>query len=98
MRAEMESLLALPRLSIGGLMIIPPLAEEAEASRTIAVAVRDALEEFDLKLPLLSMGMTNDFTVAIQKARRWCASEPRYLAKPPPGAMILGPASVSSQD
>src|SRR5213592_474626 len=33
-RVEMESLLALPRLSIEGLMIIPPLAEEAEASRT----------------------------------------------------------------
>src|SRR6184192_4809283 len=31
-RAEMESLLALPRLSIEGLMIIPPLAGEAEAS------------------------------------------------------------------
>ena len=33
-RAEMESLLALPRLSIEGLMTIPPLAEEAEAART----------------------------------------------------------------
>jgi PLP dependent protein len=70
-RAEMESLLALPRLSIEGLMIIPPLAEEAEASRTFFVQLRelrDALEkEFDLKLPLLSMGMTNDFSVAIEE-------------------------------
>src|SRR5947207_3582950 len=70
-RAEMESLLALPRLSIEGLMIIPPLAEEAEASRTFFVRLRelrDALEkEFDLKLPRLSMGMSNDFTVAIEK-------------------------------
>src|SRR6266704_3841513 len=33
LRAEMESLLALPRLSILGLMCIPPIAEEAEASR-----------------------------------------------------------------
>src|SRR5438093_10124533 len=70
-RAEMESLLALPRLSIEGLMIIPPLAEEAEASRTFFVQLRelrDALEkEFDLKLPRLSMGMTNDFTVAIEE-------------------------------
>src|SRR5215813_10492299 len=31
--AEMESLLLLPRLSIEGLMCIPPLADEAEASR-----------------------------------------------------------------
>src|SRR5437762_2287229 len=70
-RAEIESLLALPRLSIEGLMIIPPLAEEAEASRTFFVQLRklrDALEkEFDLKLPLLSMGMTNDFTVAVEE-------------------------------
>jgi pyridoxal phosphate enzyme (YggS family) len=70
-RAEMESLLALPRLSIEGLMIIPPLAEEAEASRTFFVQLRelrDALEkEFDLKLPQLSMGMTNDFMVAVEE-------------------------------
>src|SRR5437773_9387370 len=54
-RAEIESLLALPRLSIEGLMIIPPLAEEAEASRTFFVQLRklsDGLEkELYLKLP-----------------------------------------------
>ena len=70
-RTEMESLLALPRLSIEGLMTIPPLAEEAEASRKFFVQLRDlrdALEkEFDLKLPQLSMGMTNDFIVAIEE-------------------------------
>jgi uncharacterized pyridoxal phosphate-containing UPF0001 family protein len=70
-RAEMESLLALPRLSIEGLMCIPPLAEEAEASRAFFVQLRelrDALErEFDLRLPQLSMGMTNDFMVAIEE-------------------------------
>src|SRR5205807_7965422 len=33
LRAEMESLLAFSRLSILGLMTIPPIAEEAEASR-----------------------------------------------------------------
>ena len=70
-RAEMESLLALPRLSIEGLMIIPPLAEEAEASRSFFAQLRelrDSLEkEFDLKLPQLSMGMTNDFMVAVEE-------------------------------
>jgi PLP dependent protein len=70
-RAEMESLLALPRLSIEGLMCIPPLAEEAEASRAFFVQLResrDALEkEFDLKLPQLSMGMTSDFPVAVEE-------------------------------
>src|SRR5438034_11646649 len=71
LRAEMELLLALPRLTIEGLMTIPPLAEEAEASRKHFAdlrQLRDALEiEFDLKLARLSMGMTNDFTVAIEE-------------------------------
>jgi len=71
MRAEMELLLALPRLTIEGLMTIPPLAEEAEASRKFFVQLRDlrdALEkEFDVRLPHLSMGMTNDFPVAVEE-------------------------------
>jgi pyridoxal phosphate enzyme (YggS family) len=70
-RAEMESLLALPRLSIEGLMCIPPLAEEAEASRKYFVQLRelrDSLEtEFQLKLPQLSMGMTQDFWIAVEE-------------------------------
>ena len=71
LRGEMESLLALPRLSIEGLMCIPPLADEPEASRTFFVQVRelrDSLEkEFDLRLPHLSMGMTQDFCIAVQE-------------------------------
>ena len=71
LRAEMELLLALPRLTIEGLMTIPPLAEEAEASRKFFVRLRDlrdALEkQFDVTLPHLSMGMTNDFPVAVEE-------------------------------
>jgi pyridoxal phosphate enzyme (YggS family) len=71
LRAEIESLLALPRLAVEGLMCIPPLAEEAEASRKFFVQLRelrDSLEkEFDVKLPHLSMGMTNDFPIAVQE-------------------------------
>jgi PLP dependent protein len=71
LRAEMEALLAFSRLSIEGLMTIPPLAKEAEAARKYFVdlrELRDALEkEFDMKLPHLSMGMTNDFPVAIEE-------------------------------
>ena len=71
LRAEMEALLGLPRLSIEGLMTIPPLSDEAEASRRFFVDLRElrgALEgEFQLKLPHLSMGMTNDFTVAVEE-------------------------------
>jgi PLP dependent protein len=71
LRDEIESLLALPRLSIEGLMTIPPLAEEAEPSRKFFAQLRELREklekEFDLKLPQLSMGMTNDFPVAIEE-------------------------------
>ncbi|MFN2541577.1 MAG: YggS family pyridoxal phosphate-dependent enzyme [Chthoniobacterales bacterium] len=71
LREEMEALLALPRLSIEGLMCIPPLADEAEAARKYFVdlrELRDSLEkEFELKLPQLSMGMTNDFPIAVEE-------------------------------
>src|SRR5881628_3120320 len=71
LRAEMESLLALPRLSILGLMTIPPVAEEAEASRKYFVAlreVRDRLQtEFHVDLAQLSMGMTQDYAVAVEE-------------------------------
>ena len=71
LKAEMESLLALPRLSILGLMCIPPIAEEAEASRKYFVAlreVRDRLQtEFHVDLAQLSMGMTQDYAVAVEE-------------------------------
>jgi PLP dependent protein len=71
LREQMEALLALPRLSIEGLMCIPPLAVESEDSRKFFVQVRelrDSLQkEFNMKLPQLSMGMTQDFPIGIQE-------------------------------
>ena len=71
MRAEMESLLAFPRLSILGLMCIPPIAEEAEASRKYFIALRELRNqlqtEFHVDLAQLSMGMTQDYAVAIEE-------------------------------
>ena len=71
LREQMEALLALPRLSIEGLMCIPPLAVESEDSRKFFVEVRelrDSLEkEFNMKLPQLSMGMTQDFAIGIDE-------------------------------
>ena len=70
-RAGMETLLALPRLTIEGLMTIPPLAPEAEDSRQFFASlrkVRDQIEkECDASLPQLSMGMSDDFAVAIEE-------------------------------
>src|SRR6266481_429984 len=71
LREQMEELLALARLSIEGLMCIPPLAVESEDSRKFFVQVRelrDSLEkEFNVKLPQLSMGMTQDFPIGIDE-------------------------------
>jgi pyridoxal phosphate enzyme (YggS family) len=71
LRAEMESLLALPRLSILGLMTIPPIAEEPESSRKYFVQLRELRDqvqtEFHVDLAQLSMGMTQDFAVAVEE-------------------------------
>ena len=71
LHAEMESLLALPRLSILGLMTIPPLAEEAEVSRKYFIQLRELRDrlqtEFHVDLAQLSMGMTEDFVVAVEE-------------------------------
>ncbi|MEY2518774.1 MAG: dependent protein [Verrucomicrobiota bacterium] len=71
LRAQMESLLELPRLTIEGLMTIPPLAPEAEASRQFFVALRELRDQFaaqsQVALPQLSMGMSGDYLVAIEE-------------------------------
>ncbi len=71
LRKQMEELLGLRRLTIEGLMALPPLAPEAEASRKYFVLLRELRDqfaaEFQIALPQLSMGMTGDFTVAIEE-------------------------------
>jgi pyridoxal phosphate enzyme (YggS family) len=71
LREQIESLLALPRLSILGLMAIPPIAEEAEASRKYFVQLRELRDqlqsEFHVDLAQLSMGMTQDYAVAVEE-------------------------------
>jgi len=71
LREEMEMLLGLNRLSILGLMTIPPLAEEAETSRRFFVQLcelRDRLQaEFHVDFAQLSMGMTQDYAVAVEE-------------------------------
>lgn len=64
-------LLALPNLSIEGLMTIPPIAPEPEDSRKYFVALRELRDrlssEFGVTLPHLSMGMSGDFEVAVEE-------------------------------
>src|SRR5436309_11969 len=71
LRGQMEELLALQRLSILGMMTIPPLADKAEASRKYFVQLRELRErlqtEFHVDFPQLSMGMTQDFPIAVEE-------------------------------
>jgi PLP dependent protein len=71
LRDQMEALLAVPRLSILGMMTIPPLAKEAEASRKYFVQLRELRDrlqtEFHVDFAQLSMGMTEDFAVAVEE-------------------------------
>lgn len=71
LRAEMESLLALARLSILGLMCIPPIANETETSRKYFIGLRELRDrlqtEFHVDLAQLSMGMTQDYAIAVEE-------------------------------
>jgi len=66
-----EAINALPRLSLRGLMTIAPFSEEPERSRPYFAGLRelrDKLEpETGLKLPVLSMGMSGDYTIAVEE-------------------------------
>jgi uncharacterized pyridoxal phosphate-containing UPF0001 family protein len=65
----LEALHGLDRLNIQGLMCIPPFEADPELSRpyfTRLRELRDDLEKSGGKpLPLLSMGMSHDFEIAI---------------------------------
>jgi PLP dependent protein len=71
LRSELDDLLSFPRLQIQGLMTIPPLAADPENSRRYFGTLRQLRDElaaeFGVALDELSMGMSNDFTVAIEE-------------------------------
>ena len=70
-RDQMEELLALSRLSILGLMTIPPVTKESETSRNYFVQLRELRDrlqtEFRVDFAQLSMGMTQDFPIAVEE-------------------------------
>ena len=69
LRASLETALALPGIRLRGLMTMAPLGSDEAALHRVFAALRmrrDALEqEFGVKLPELSMGMSGDFREAI---------------------------------
>ena len=65
-------LLALPGLRVCGLMTMAPFELAAEATRPVFRALRELRDELAVRFPAgdwrdLSMGMTNDFEVAIEE-------------------------------
>ena len=70
-KASMAALLEMGRLELEGLMTIPPLAPKAEDSRRYFVMLRELRDElqreFNVGLPHLSMGMSNDYAVAVEE-------------------------------
>jgi len=66
----LESLVVFKNLTIEGLMTMAPLSEEPEDSRKVFSRlrhIRDSLKGPYLRLTHLSMGMTNDYKVAIEE-------------------------------
>ena len=71
MLTELKELNALPRLEIHGLMAIPPFCPVPEKSRPYFKTLRElktrAEDVLGAPLPVLSMGMSDDFEVAIEE-------------------------------
>jgi PLP dependent protein len=70
--ALLEHVLTLPGLDAQGLMTMAPLTATAEEARPVFAGLRDLQATLQSRYPrvtlgALSMGMTNDFTVAIEE-------------------------------
>jgi len=93
LRAELDAILSLDRLEIMGLMCIPPPGPDASASRPWFVKLRelrDALEiDCGVKLPSLSMGMSDDFEVAIEEGATHVRVGSAIFGKRPPASILV---------
>ena len=68
----METIAALPGLALQGLMTMAPIAADPEDVRPVFAALRALRDELARRYPKLdwrhlSMGMTDDFEVAIEE-------------------------------
>ncbi|MGD9715348.1 MAG: YggS family pyridoxal phosphate-dependent enzyme [Thermomicrobiales bacterium] len=66
-----RSIAEAPELDLKGLMTIAPLVERAELARPVFTGLRELRDQMQdtlgVSLPVLSMGMTNDFEIAIEE-------------------------------
>jgi uncharacterized pyridoxal phosphate-containing UPF0001 family protein len=70
--AAMEEIVALPHLQVEGLMTMAPIVTDAEEARPVFVRLRQLRDKLAHAFPQanwhhLSMGMTDDFEVAIEE-------------------------------
>lgn len=70
--AEVAEILALPTLRVRGLMTMAPFVDDPEQARPVFAATRRLRERLRRDFPaheweFLSMGMTNDFEIAIEE-------------------------------
>lgn len=69
--SELQTINGLPRLEIIGLMTMAPWTQDPEKVRPVFRKLRELKEECEQRLgaplPELSMGMTNDFEVAVEE-------------------------------
>jgi hypothetical protein len=70
--AAVEEILALPGLSVWGLMTMAPLVTDLETVRPVFVSLRGLRDMLQARFPSqewphLSMGMTDDFEVAVEE-------------------------------
>lgn len=72
---ELETLAALPRLELTGLMTMAPWTSEPERVRPVFRRLRELRDECEQRLgvplPHLSMGMSGDFEVAVEEGATW---------------------------
>ena len=64
---EVSAIMALPGLELRGLMTMAPFGAEEPVIRRVFADLSALREALDLDLPELSMGMTDDFTIAIEE-------------------------------
>lgn len=68
---ELDRLLLLPRVQVEGFMTMAPLVPEPEASRPFFASLRELRDRLatrtGIPLPILSMGMSGDFEVAVEE-------------------------------
>lgn len=74
---DLRDYLTLPGLDWRGLMAIPPALEPAEAARPYFTQLKSLLDEcnrtgfFEAPMTELSMGMSQDFEIAIEEGATW---------------------------